>query len=318
MKPEIVTIGETMAMLAPPPSVRLARATNCQLHVAGAESNVAITLARLGHPTAWISRLGDDPLGERVLTNIRDAGVDVSGVVVDSQRSTGLFFKDPLGESTRVHYYRRGSAASAMSFDILRAIAAPPALIHLSGITPALSDSCAALVRHIIFDRPLAPARISFDVNYRPTLWRDSNEAAQSLYGLAAASDIVFVGLDEAEALWGCESVEDVRSLFTGVSDLIVKDAEKEAVWFSGAERSRVQPAPVEVIEVVGAGDSFAAGWLSGYRRGLPPRDRLRLAHYVAATSLRSTSDNAELPPFATIETELGLAVPTPSDGETP
>lgn len=168
----MVCVGETMAALAPDPLGPLDGADLLRVDIAGAESNVALYLADHGIPARWVSAVGDDPFGRRVRARIAAGGVDVSGVRTDPQRPTGLLLKDPgpRGHGTRVHYHRVGSAASALTPDVLDDPAvAGAALVHLSGITPALSPGCRALVERAL--RPDRPWPVSFDVNHRPALW---------------------------------------------------------------------------------------------------------------------------------------------------
>lgn len=176
-------------------------------------------------------------------------------------------------------------------------------VVHLSGVTPALSVSAKDLTEYLVTDRPFGPALLSFDVNYRASLW--NGDAPQALLALAQACDIVFVGLDEAQTLWGTRTAEDVRGLISQ-GTLVVKDGSREAVTFTEHGVTRVPAQPVQVVEPVGAGDAFAGGWLSGLLRGLTQEDRLRLGHLVAARVLRSTSDTASLPPWELLCSEIG------------
>ncbi|EEP70080.1 PfkB-family carbohydrate kinase [Micromonospora sp. ATCC 39149] len=189
--------------MSPDDGSPLERAGRLRLGVGGAESNLAIGLAGLGHRVAWVSRVGDDPFGRMVVREVAGAGVDVDSVAVDPDAPTGVYFKDPRPEVTAVHYYRAGSAASRLdpgALDDPRLAGAR--LLHLSGITPVLSASCHALVAHAVDARPLGDALVSFDVNHRPRLW-PADRAADVLRGIADRADIVLVGLDEAERLWG-------------------------------------------------------------------------------------------------------------------
>jgi 2-dehydro-3-deoxygluconokinase len=188
-----------------------------------------------------------------------------------------------------VHYYRTGSAASTMDPSIWSTC--PPArLVHLSGITPALSATCAALVADGLARRPIAGATMSFDVNYRPALWTPT-DAGPVLAGLANQADIVFVGLDEAQALWGVDTAADVRAVLDRPAQLIVKDGPVGATLFS-ADGTAFEPAtPIEIVEPVGAGDAFAAGYLYGLLTDHTPTARLRLGHLLAVTALRTTAD---------------------------
>ncbi|MFD8764564.1 sugar kinase [Streptomyces mirabilis] len=294
----VVCVGETMAALAPDPLGPLDGADLLRVDIAGAESNVALYLADHGIPARWVSAVGDDPFGRRVRARIAAGGVDVSGVRTDPRRPTGLLLKDPCpaGHGTRVHYHRAGSAASALTPDVLDDPAVTgAALVHLSGITAALSPGCRALVEHAL--RPDRPWPVSFDVNHRPALW-DGRSAADVLRRLADRADIVLVGLDEAQALWG-DGITDagrVRELLSGPRVLVVKDGDRAATAFVGTAAHSVPALTVRVTEPVGAGDAFAAGFLSGLLRQLPVDRALRLGHLTAASALRVAADHGPLP----------------------
>ncbi|MEV7341789.1 sugar kinase [Streptomyces sp. NPDC093544] len=292
----VVCVGETMAALAPDPLGPLDGADLLRVDIAGAESNVALYLADHGIPARWVSAVGDDPFGRRVRARIAAGGVDVSGVRTDPERPTGLLLKDPGAHGTRVRYHRAGSAASALTPDVLDdPTMAGAALVHLSGITPALSPGCRALVEHAL--RPDRPWPVSFDVNHRSALWADRS-AADVLQPLADRADIVLVGLDEAQALWGdgITDAQRVRDLLPGPRVLVVKDGDRAATAFVGAAARSVPALTVRVVEPVGAGDAFAAGFLSGLLRQLPVDRALRLGHLTAASALRVTADHGPLP----------------------
>lgn len=300
---EVLCLGESMVVFAPAAATSLHHADSLRAGVAGAESNVAISLALLGVRAEWRGKVGDDPFGRRVLDALRDSGVDCDGVEVDPARPTGVYFKDPRPEGTEVHYYRSGSAASTMGPGHLADVE-PPAVLHLSGITQALSDSCAELMRELVVDRALAPAVVSFDVNYRPALWPVA-EAAGELARLGDAADITFVGLDEAETLWGCERPEDVRAELPKVETLVVKDGGEGVTCFVGEQRHYSPASPVEIVEPVGAGDAFAAGFLYGRLKGAAPEGCMRLGHRLAAGALQTTGDLAAPPEPQTIRSIL-------------
>lgn len=303
---EVATIGESMALMAPTPLGPIEEAASFTMDVGGAESNVAMYLSDLGHRVAWISHLGDDPMGRRILRAVRDAGVDTRWVRLASSARTGVYFKDLAGADTTVHYYRDHSAASRMGVDILSEPALRDvALVHLTGITPALSRSCHDLVRSIVVDRRLPDARVSFDVNYRPGLWPVAR-AAPVLAELADASDLVFVGLDEAERLWGCASPEDVRRRLPRPATVVVKDGAVAAHHLDREAPVSVPAPSVKIVEEVGAGDAFAAGYLSAMLRAGSPERRLRLGHLVAAHALRIKGDHASLPGRTWFESHLG------------
>lgn len=288
-RPEVLCVGETMVLVTPVVSAPLAEADLFRLDVGGAESTVALYLRERGHRTAWASRLGADPLGKRVLRTLTDNDVDVTWVRTDPTAPTGVYFKDPGTESTRVHYYRAGSAASRMSAADLSGMPLDQVeLVHLSGITPALSPSCHELVETAV-SRPRT-GLVSFDVNYRPGLW-SAADAGPVLLRLARRADIVFVGQDEAATLWGATTPEAVRKLIGSADRLVVKDGAVGATEFSGDTGTFAATPAADVVEVVGAGDAFAAGYLSGVLRGHDSAERLRGGHALAARAMTGTGD---------------------------
>jgi 2-dehydro-3-deoxygluconokinase len=284
-----------MAVLSPPDARPLAHQRALALAVGGAESNVACALAALGHSAAWLGRVGDDPLGRRVLDDLVARGVDVSAVETDAGRPTGVYFKDPGPDGTGTYYYRRDSAAAAMDPSLTSLPLLHRArVLHISGITAALSDTCAELVTHLVSRRAVPGPVISFDVNYRPALWRHRPaDAAPMLMELARGADLVFVGRDEAETLWGTRTPAAVRDLLgPGGRTLVVKDAGFGATAYGTDGEETFVPTPAtRVVEPVGAGDAFAAGYLAALLEARTPANGLRLGHLVAAATLSTRED---------------------------
>ncbi|WP_309065904.1 sugar kinase [Microbacterium sp.] len=286
--PDLIAIGETMVLIAPRDATPLADAEDIRLSIGGAESNVAAHVAALGHHAAWVSALGDDVLGHRVHRAIAAHGVDTRWVSFDPDAPTGVYFKDP---GRGVLYYRAGSAASRMGPASLSAVPLEEArIVHVSGITPALSADCAAMVDAVIARVAGGGGTLSFDVNHRAALW-PASVAAPVLLDLANRSDIVFVGRDEAENLWGTRTAEDVRDLISTPGRLVVKDGDVGATEFSAEGVEFVPAIPTEVVEAVGAGDAFAAGYLAGLLAGESPRECLQRGHRQAHLVLQSTDD---------------------------
>jgi 2-dehydro-3-deoxygluconokinase len=311
---DAVCLGETMTMLTPVDARPLASRPLLRMETGGAESNVACGLAALGHRVAWLSRLGADPFGEQILADLSGRGVDVDAVAVDPVRHTGVYFKDPAPAGTTVHYYRIGSAASAMGPGLASApVLAKTRLLHLTGITTTLSDGCAALVDALLTGEPTGPIR-SFDVNYRPRLWSTAR-AGPVLKRLAGAADVVFVGLDQARALWGAENPRWVREFLPQPGLLVVTDGGNGATSFGDSEDGVHVPAPsVDIVEPVGAGDAFAAGYLSALLDGRDPVARLRAGHLLATASLRAVDDIGEPPSRPELERRLSLDEPEWAD----
>ncbi|WP_282855754.1 sugar kinase [Microbacterium oxydans] len=292
--PEIVCIGETMALITPTDS-RLAEAAEASVGLAGAESNVAAGVASTGHRVAGASRRGADPLGDRVASELERRGVEL-WVERDDAAPTGVMFKDPGAESSSVYYYRSGSAASRMEQGFL----APSRLdgvriVHTTGITPALSASCRQMVDRLFTDARAAGALVSFDVNDRRPLW-SRDDAAETLARLADAADITFVGRDEAERIWGTVTPTEIRAFLPNCALLIVKDGDVGATAFEGEAEPVFVPAPVvDVVEPVGAGDAFASGFLAATLDGEDLASRLSAGHAAAERVLTIAAD---LPPL--------------------
>jgi 2-dehydro-3-deoxygluconokinase len=304
---DVVTIGETMVMLVPLEPVPLADASTLAMHIGGAESNVATYLVELGHRVRWASRLGDDPFGDLVLRHLTDAGVDTSAVVRVPGGRTGLYVKDPRPGHTTVHYYREQSPARELAPAALAdPLLAGGRVLHLSGITAALSAGTRDLVRAAVRQRSDPARLVSFDVNYRPKLW-SVDEAAPVLADIADASDLVFVGFDEAQKLWGCTTAADVRDLLPHPATVVVKDGAVGAHSFGPAGELFVGTPRVTVVEPVGAGDAFAAGYLAAVLEQAGAEARLRLGHLVAAAALSVRSDHAHLPPRSWLREQLAM-----------
>ncbi|MFD7532138.1 MULTISPECIES: sugar kinase [unclassified Streptomyces] len=321
---EVVCLGESMVTFLPSQPGRLADVPSFGRGIGGAESNVACALAAAGHRAAWVSRVGADGFGDHLVEAIAGYGVDTSGVRRDPSRPTGIYFRTATDRATDVHevaYYRAGSAASAMSPDNIPYATLPATrVLHLSGITAALSADCLALLHDLTAPRPGRPL-ISFDVNHRPGLWRDVDASPEVLLDLARRSDLVFVGEDEAEEAWGVTGAAAIRAALPEPATLVVKRGAEGATVFSGTggvpgaggngasgakgasatpdasgvsgtgDITTVPALRVDVVAPVGAGDAFAAGFLSATLRDLPVRDRVRHGHLMAAAVLTVPGD---------------------------
>ena len=306
----VVTLGETMALLDAPASGRLGPGSSLPLGLGGAESNVAIGLARLGVACTWISRVGDDALGTFVTREIQAEGVRVLAHR-DPEAPTGLMLKEHRhGRPWRVRYYRRGSAASRLSaadiHDTVSAAIANADVLHLSGITAALGPGPLGAVERAIEVARAAGTLVSFDVNHRSTLWSDA-EAARVLTRLVAAADLVFAGPQEATLvlghgpLDGPPTVEDGEALARalvkrGPRTVVVKLGALGALAMSGDEVHAAPARPITVVDPVGAGDSFVAGYLSEVVAGGSLPDRLRMGNVLGAAVCEVRGDWEGLP----------------------
>jgi 2-dehydro-3-deoxygluconokinase len=295
----LLAVGETMALLTTAEVGRLRHASALTLGVAGAESNVAIGARRLGCPAAWVGRVGDDELGELVVSRIRAEGVDVSGVVRDPGAPTSLMVKERrTADIVRVLYYRRhGPGSRLLPSDLDPAQVAAAGMLHVTGITPALSDSALATVDRAVTLAREAGVPVSFDLNYRSALW-PPEEAAAVCRDLAARADLVFAGDDEAELLG---LAGDPADLARGLADLgaghaVVKLGERGAVAAVDGRVHAVEALPVHAVDPVGAGDAFVAGYLAETLAGRPVPERLATAAACGAFAVTVPGDWEGLP----------------------
>ncbi len=283
-----------MVLGVPPRPGRLRHATSLELKIGGAESNLAIALSRLGLSAGWISHLGDDEPGQLVLDRVRAEGVDTSQVIRVKGRPTGLYLREQVGTQTRVYYYRQGSAASTMSpeaFDLDHLSGVK--FLHLTGITPALSEDCRAFV---LWAARETDVRVSFDVNYRSKLW-GSDEARGFVGEILPHLDLLFVGDEEARALWGREDEALMWELARkGPEEVVLKKGGAGSLALVEGEILEHPPFDVAEVDPVGAGDAFDAGYLAGHAWDLPADERLRVANAMGAMSVATLGDYEGLP----------------------
>ncbi|MEU6677354.1 sugar kinase [Streptomyces sp. NPDC046925] len=302
---DVVALGESMVTFLPSRAGRLADVPSFDRGIGGAESNVACALAAAGHRTRWVSRVGADGFGDHLVEAIARYGVDTQAVRRDPRRPTGIYFRTADDRDTDAHevlYYRAGSAASAMApHSVDRQALDAARILHLSGITAALSADCLALLRELTAPRPGRPL-VSFDVNHRPGLWsgeaNQANEGPRVLLDIARGADLVFVGEDEAADAWGITGGPDaIRAALPEPATLVVKQGSEGATVYTEDEPAVFRAAlKVDVVAPVGAGDAFAAGFLSATLRGLPADQRLRHGHLMAAAALTVPGDLATPP----------------------
>ncbi|KJQ53731.1 sugar kinase [Microbacterium sp. SA39] len=301
--PLAVCFGEGMVSLVPALAAPLEDNRTFHRSLAGAEWNTAIALASAGIRTAVVSRVGDDGFGRFLSSELRRHGVDDSAVEVDPDAPTGLYVKElaprPDGAvDGTMHYYRSGSAAADLSPQTLEtpaasAVLAGAALVHTSGITPALSPSARA-AQEALFAHGRADRLLSFDVNWRPALWRGREDEGKALISdLAHRSDVVFCSRPDAEAVFGTGDPDQLRSLFPEPRYLLITDSDG-AVAFDGGERAESSALDVPVVETIGAGDAFAAGFLAGILTGLSLAGSLARGHRIATRALTSTRDHID------------------------
>lgn len=295
---DLLTIGEALVSLRS--AGPLTAGGPLTPHLAGAESNVAVGVARLGHRAAFAGRVSADELGLFLLRQLRAEEVDVAYVVRDPHRPAGLMFLERrTADLTRVIYQRAGSAGSALTVDDLRpALAAGARVLHLTGITPALSDSARAATEWAAVTAARAGALVCLDVNHRTKLW--SRDVARAVLApLAGHASVVVASHDELDLVGepGADEPAVVAGLLDrGVSTVLVKLGGDGARAYTREGRVEAAALPVTALDTVGAGDAFTAGYLSGHLDGLDLPGRLRRAVTVGAFAVAGQGDWETLP----------------------
>ncbi|WP_156157909.1 sugar kinase [Gordoniibacillus kamchatkensis] len=307
---DVITFGETMSLMYPEGSRGLGTGGKLEQSFGGAESNVAIGLARLGCRVGWFSKVGDDPLGAGIVKGMRGEGVDVSRVLRTSSAPTGLMLREAVRGKLSVYYYRAGSAASKLApADIDEAYIGEASILHLTGITPALSASCLDAAFAAVAAAKRQGVKVSFDPNLRLKLW--TIEAARPvLLKLAEQADYFLPGYDELQLLYGTDDeaaiLQRLRQL-PGVS--IVKSAGAENWIVTGDGIVKVPFAKAErVVDTVGAGDGFCAGFLAGLAKGYGLEAAVQLAWLVGSLVVQAPGDWEAVPTWAEAERLLSGA----------
>lgn len=305
--PRALTVGETMALLDPVTDGEIAAGMEFSLRLAGAESNFGIALRRLGVAVTWVSRLGGDVLGDVVYRALEGEGLDLSYVRRDDA-PTGLFLKWRSRGKSSVLYYRKGSAASHLEpADVPDDALEGAALVHLTGITMALSQSARRTVIEMARRARMRGIPVIFDPNYRSALWSSANEAAAAHEEVLGFVDWYLCGLDEGNLLWG---TSDETALLDALGRkglrAVVRVGREGALVHDMAAVVTVAPDHLEQVhDEVGAGDAFAAGFAYGLLHEWRPTDCARAGNTIAARVLRGTGDWETLPHLGEIEGDL-------------
>jgi 2-dehydro-3-deoxygluconokinase len=290
---DLLTLGETMVSVRTARPMRLGG--DAHLSIAGSESNVAIGVARLGHDAAWLSAVGNDEPGRLIQRTLRAENVDTTYLRFADNSYTGFIaFDQPSHDITRVSYHRRGSAASTLTPDETTAAvnATSPTLLHVTGITPALSDTARASTLAAV--RAASPStQVSLDVNYRARLWSRA-DAAAAIRELLPHVHTVFASDDELDLL--TDAADPIADLLTQVGQVVVTAGGKGA-WVHSSEGTIHRPAlPVTVVDSIGAGDAFVSGYLSATLDNLAPESRLARATTSGAFCVTAYGDWESLP----------------------
>lgn len=293
---DVVSLGEAMLRLSVPAGRRLEDMRALDVEIGGAESNVVTALARLGRRTAWVSRLPENSLAGYILRGLRADGVDVGAVRRAPGERLGTYFIEYAAapRAIQVIYDRADSAAARLTpADIDWHYLLDTRVLHLTGITAALSESCYAVVAEAVRRARAAGVAVSFDVNYRAKLWEPAAAGAR-LRPLIAEADLLFCKSADAALLFGCSGGQ--RQLLAGLQALTraqviyMTFGEQGAALQTGADFLAQPALPVQIVDRIGSGDAFAAGALDGWLDG-DPAAGLRRGVALAAIALSQHGD---------------------------
>lgn len=293
---DVTTLGEMMIRLSVPSGERLENTKTLDVHPAGAEANVVTLLSRLERHTCWIGALPENPLGRLAANALRIAGVDTSGIVWNPQGRMGTYYVE-FGEPPRgiqVTYDRAHSCTTELQVsDISWEQLLDTRLLHLTGITPALSASCRELILEAVQRARECSVPVSFDINYRQKLWSEA-EAAQTLFPLIRGAELLFCSQADARRLFHCSgSMQEIAQGILEVSQarsVIVTFGEQGALLWNRKEWRHEPARPTRIIDRLGAGDALAAGVIHGWLEG-DLSAGLRYGATLAALALSQSGD---------------------------
>ena len=309
---DVVTFGEAMLLLVADRPGPLELAQAFYKHTAGAETNVAIGLARLGLKVGWASRLGTDSMGRYLLAAMTGEGIDCSHVVCDASQPTGFQFKGCVtdGSDPPVEYHRKGSAASHMGVaDIDEAWLLGARHLHATGVFAAVSATTLPAAAKTMDMMHAAGRSVSFDPNLRPSLWATPELMRGAINDLATRADWVLPGLEEGRFLTGKDSPESIATFYRqrGAKLAVVKLGREGAYFDSDNATGYVAGFPVsKVVDTVGAGDGFAVGVISALLDGLSVPAAVTRGVWIGARAVQVLGDSEGLPTRAQLN-EAGL-----------
>lgn len=299
---DVLTFGEAMALFVADESGPLDRVAQFHRRTAGADTNVAIGLSRLGFDVRWLSRVGADHNGMFLQRALEAEGLDCRHLKRDAEHATGLVFKERAvdGADPHVEYVRRGSAASHLCIDDSRDVQLESARhLHATGIPPAISVRTRELSFHLLRRARGAGLSISFDPNLRPSLWPSESIMIETLNALAAEADIVMPGLGEGRLLTGRDTAYDIAGdyLDRGAKAVVIKLGPEGSYFRTAGADGIVGGTPVkQVVDTVGAGDGFAVGIVSAYLDGLDWHAALNRGNLIGARQVQVVGDMEGLP----------------------
>ncbi|WP_153723021.1 sugar kinase [Sporosarcina cascadiensis] len=306
---DVFTFGESMVIFQTHDIGNLEDLPQIFQKVGGAESNFATGLSRLGHQVSYMSKIGNDPFGRRILKSIRAEGIDASHIKVTKDAPTGLLFKEQkFSNAMNVYYYRKNSAASRMTKeDLPKSIFKDLKYLHITGVTPALSDTCRELVFEAIEFARQNDVKVIFDPNLRFKLW-DKEEAFTVLNDIAKRSDYILAGIEEASFLTNQTEIQDIfRTLQTNANQIIViKRGSDSTLVYENGNNMEIPVVHVDkIVDPVGAGDAFAAGFVHGLLLNNRLDQCVRYGNVLGSRVIQQHGDVEGLPSLEELNEEL-------------
>jgi len=309
---DVVTMGEMMVQLNPVTEGPLRHVVYFEKHAAGAEANFAVGMTRMGFTAGYITRVGEDEFGKYILSFLKGEGVDVSRVVVDKEAPTGIYFIQrgyPVPGQSSVLYYRRESAASRLCpEDLDPEYIGQTRLFHLTGITPALSETCREASYEAINIARNRNTMISLDTNIRLKLWK-AEKARETLLPMIEKATILLTDPEDSQILIGESDPEKAARSFLdmGPSTVIVKLGEEGALAATRGKMARKPAFKVPVVDMIGAGDAFAAGFVASILKGWSLDRALEVANAAGALVVTVRGDIENLPSMEEVERFLAF-----------
>ena len=301
MKKKLLLVGEPMGLFIAQEEARLEEVNLFAAQVAGAEFNVAVGLSRLGHSVGYLTKLGNDPFGKRIVNTMQKNGIDTSLITYCDDHRTGFMLKGKTSHGDPdIFYFRKNSAASTISVeDLTQFDLSAYGYLHITGILPPLSESTLEATRYLMQRAKKEGLTVFFDPNLRLQLWPSTQAMVTELNLLAGFADYVLPGCKEGKILCGTEVPEEIGAFYLslGAKAVVVKTGAKGAYAATkeGGFYSRTYPAK-EIVDTVGAGDGFAAGVISAVMEGLPLKEAVRRGNAIGTIQVMSVGDNEGLP----------------------
>jgi len=293
---DVVTFGEMMGVFNPSKMGSLDFVNEFYKSIGGAEGNVAVGLARLEKKAGFVTRVGNDPFGREITSLLKGEGVDITRVQTDQHHPTGIYFKEKRNsEITNVYYYRGNSAASQMNMnDLDEDYIKQAKWLHLTGITPLLSNSCKSLVMKSIDLAKKHNVKISFDPNIRYKIMKDVDASRKVFLEIASHVDLILPGVSEGKFMVDEEDPVAIANelLSLGAKNIVIKLGAKGAYFKNNEEEKFVEGVKVNhIVDSVGAGDGFAAGVLSALIDNLPLERAVVLGNQIGALMVMCEGD---------------------------